>query len=103
MKLSLAQQLGHIGSEISRARHWEMNNDRLNRDRALARSLEILDLTLDDRRWKTRLKELTRLREVIGDWFCEQKKYEISMQAIEDYCIHFALIAKRPQAPENTF
>jgi len=90
-QLSLVQQLGNIGSELSRARHWESKQDSQHRDQSLERALELLDLTLDDQRWRGRLKELTRLREVIGDWFCGQKYYQVPPQALEDYCVSFTL------------
>ena len=92
MRLSLAQQLGHIGSELSRARHWEAQQDQANRDRALARALNLLDLTLDDKRFRSRLKEPARLREVVGDWFSGRHDYDILPEALEAYCTAFALI-----------
>ena len=91
MQLPLAQQLGHVGSELSRARHWESNGDPISREKALVRALQLLDLTLDDKRWRPRLKELARLREVISDGLCEQKNYEVSSEALEQYCTRFVL------------
>ena len=90
-KFSLSQQLGHIGSEISRARHWEENGDTTSRNKALERALELLDLTLEDRRWQLRLKEIVRLREVICDWLSQQKSYDVPPFVIEEYCTAFAL------------
>ena len=89
LRLSLAQQLGHIGSELSRARHWETQQDQANRDRALVRALELLDLTLDDERFRSRLKEPARLREVVGDWFSGRQEYDISPEALEAYFLNF--------------
>ena len=91
-KFSLAQQLGHIGSEISRARHWEEKKDLTSRDNALERALELVDLTLEDRRWRLRLKEIVRLREVIGDWLIGQKNYDVLPSALEEYCTSFTLV-----------
>jgi len=45
--LSLAEQLGNIGSEISRAERWKTRNPEISRA-AFFRALELLDLTLDD-------------------------------------------------------
>ncbi len=91
LKLSRTQQLGNIGSEIARARHWETRNDLVNREKSLERSLELLDLTLDDKRWKFGLKEIARLREIICAWFCNQTFFDISPKELEDYCISFAI------------
>jgi len=94
-QLSLSEQLGNIGSEISRARHWDKHNDRDSRNKALERILEYLDFMLDDKRLIGRIKELARFREVIGDWYCDQQYYEISLEALESYCIFFAMRARQ--------
>ena len=36
-KFTFAEQMGHIASEISRARHWEEKKDFISRDKALER------------------------------------------------------------------
>ncbi len=90
-KFSLTQQLGHIASEITRARYWTKEKDVTNRDKALERSLELIDLTISDARWKGRLKEIVRLREVVCDWLTHGNNYEISPEALEKYCTDFAL------------
>lgn len=94
-QLSFAQQLGHIGSELSRARHWEARNDSLSREKALARALELLDLSLDDDRWKSRLKEVARLREIVSAWFSGHTEYEITPEVLEGYCTLFTFYGDR--------
>ena len=91
LNLSFAEQIGNIGSEISRARHWEEKDDKLNRNRALMRIMAYLDLMLEQRQSLGRYKELARLREVLGDWFSDRHVYDVSPQDLEDYCIPFAL------------
>ena len=91
LKLSRAQQLGNIGSEIARAYYWETHNDLINREKSLERSLELLDLTLDDPRWKAGLKEIARFREVVAAWFCNQTYFDISPKELENYCIDFVI------------
>jgi hypothetical protein len=90
---TLAQQLGNIGSELARARHGEAAGDRERRDAALARALELLDLTLDDPRRRTGCREIARLREVVCDWFAETGVYAISPEELQEYCTSFALYA----------
>ncbi len=51
--LSLAEQFGNIGSEISRAINWSARNPDTARS-ALYRALELIDLTLDDPRHRAR-------------------------------------------------
>ena len=60
--MSLAEQFGNIGSEISRAIKWSARNPDTARS-ALYRALELIDLTLDDprhRRSAPRLREIAR-------------------------------------------
>ena len=95
VQLSLAQQLGNLASEMTRARHWEMKNDVVNCNRALERALDLLDLTLTDNRWRFRRRELTLLREIICDCFSPKKEYEVSLSDLEKYCTDFALSSRR--------
>lgn len=61
--MSLAEQLGNVGSEYSRARNWKEKGNVELFDKAFARLLELLDLTITDSRWKGgRRKELARVR-----------------------------------------
>src|ERR1051325_1811005 len=76
-ELSLFEQLGNIGSEISRATRWTGKNADLARG-ALERALELFDLTLDDprhRRSPARLREIARAREVVADFFAGPNQY----------------------------
>jgi hypothetical protein len=93
-KLSKAQQLGNIGSEIARAQHWQENNDLTNRQKALERCLELLDLSLNDKRWGPGLKEIARFREVVSAWFSNQDFFNISPQELQDYCVDFVISSK---------
>jgi len=93
---TLAQQLGNIASELSRARYWEDSKDSDNKNKSLKRSLELLDFTLKDNRWKGhRLREFTRLKEVICDWINGNTYYNISGIELEEYCMHYALLIKK--------
>ena len=90
-QMSLAQQMGHIGSELGRARRLESQNDPRNRDQALERALDLLDLTLNDRRWQARFRELARFREVVSDWFTGENTYDVPPEVLEDYCLRLSL------------
>lgn len=92
--LTLAEQLGNVGSEISRAIQWE-NKDRAMFERALWRALELLDLTIDDPRWRGRLKELARARELVCDAFFGGREYGTTWKDLNQYFFPFALLARR--------
>ncbi len=89
-QFSLIEQLANIGSELNRALRWEGENPQLF-ESAIYRTLELLDLTISDWRWRKRLKELTRLREIICDTVWGEKEYQTSLADLERYFFYFAL------------
>ena len=93
-EFSLAEQLGNIGSEVSRARQTQ--NVNLQRfQNATTRALELFDLTLSDSRWHGRLKEIGRAREVFCDAVTGGKEYNSSLVDLERYFNQFALMARK--------
>lgn len=101
--LSLAEQLGNIGSEISRAERWRMRNPELSRG-AFFRALELLDLTLDAPRVRAsrpRLRELARAREVVVDYFFGSNQYGSSGASLLKYFDAFALAARQQRRDDK--
>jgi hypothetical protein len=98
--LSLAEQFGNIGSEISRAARWSTRNPD-TAQAALYRALELIDLTLDDprhRRSFPRLREIARTREVVVDFFAGSNQYGSTSASLLKYFDQFALAARRARA-----
>lgn len=92
---SLVEQLGHVGSEISRAVRWTDRNADLARA-AFYRALELFDLTLSDRRHSpARLREVARAREVVVDFFEGQNAYGSTAASLQKYFDAFAVAARR--------
>jgi len=73
-ELPLVEQMANIGSEVERTISWRGRNTK-NSETAFDRSLELLDLTIADPRHRRRLRELTRLREVLADYFVFDNRY----------------------------
>lgn len=94
-KMSLSAQLANIGSEFNRTMHWERKNDEESKKKSFARVLELVDLTIQDNRWKSRLSELVRLREVLCDVFTKKNIYNISREKLNNYFLYFGLAARR--------
>lgn len=93
-ELSLSEQMGNIGSEVSRASKWQGKDVKLFEDAAL-RGLELFDLTLADPRWKGRLTEIARAREVFCDTvWNKSKEYGSSLKDLDRYFFDFALMAQ---------
>ncbi len=91
--LTLLEQLGNIGSEISRAIRWK-EKDALLYEKAFYRALELIDLTLADSRWNHRLKEVARLRELLCRNYMEEQTFKTDFATLNDYCTSFALAAR---------
>jgi len=95
--LSVAEQLGNIGSEVSRAARWQLRNPELARA-ALYRALDLFDLTLDDprhRRSPARLREIARAREVVVDLFDGPQQYMGSAASLQRYFDAYAAYRSR--------
>ncbi len=95
--LSLAEQLGNIGSEISRAIRWSGKNAGTAQS-ALYRALDLIDLTLDDPRHRQslpRLREIARTREVVVDFLAGSNEYGSTSASLLKYFDQFALMARR--------
>ena len=94
-KLSLAEQLGNIGSEVGRTAHWRGKDQKVFNG-AADRALELFDLTLDDPRWKGRLREIARAREVFCDAvFNDGRAYKSRIEDLDKYFYNFAYAARR--------
>ncbi|MCK4473654.1 hypothetical protein KAU40_00055 [Candidatus Parcubacteria bacterium] len=93
-QLSLCEQLGNIGSEVGRAQRWFNKDEKLYQG-AVERTLELFDLTLADSRWKGRLREIGRLREVFCDAITGGKEYKSTLKGIERYLFPFAFLSRR--------
>ena len=92
--MTLFEQLGNIGSEVSRTRLAQYK-DGERFEKAVDRALELFDLTLSDPRWHGRLKEIGRAREVFCDAVYGGKEYGSSLADLQSYFDHFAIAARR--------
>lgn len=90
-KLSLAAQMGNIGSEINRVIYWNELGDKEEMKNSLWRVLELIDLTIVQRK----RGEISRLREVICDIFLDKNNYKVSTKNLKEYFLNFALLAKK--------
>jgi hypothetical protein len=94
--LPLAEQLGHVGSEISRAVRWISRNPAIA-EGAFHRALELLDLTLADprlRQSRPRLREIARAREVVADFFAGPNQYGSTASSLQKYFDAYAIAAR---------
>jgi len=93
--MTLAEQMGNIGSEVHRAR-LSYGRDETRFMNACDRALELFDLTLMDPRWRNgRLREIGRAREVFCDAVFGGKEYGTTFESLEPYFDQFALAARK--------
>jgi len=93
--LTLAEQLGNVGSEVGRAIRAKERRDESRFEPALERALELLDLTLADPRWRAnRLKEIARAREVTCDFLVGDNEYHSTGESLDRYFLQFAMAAR---------
>lgn len=93
-QMTLMEQLGNIGSEISRGLSWQTKGDKEQVIKALDRGLELFDLTIADPRWRNRLKEILRAREVVCDYFFGDNEYQSAPESLNKYFLYFGLAAR---------
>ena len=92
-ELTLAEQLGNIGSEVSRAANWQNRDEKLFWG-AVERALELFDLTLTDTRWNGRHREVAGAREVFVDAVYGGESYDSVLQSLVGYFDEFAIAAR---------
>ena len=92
--LSFSEQMANIGSEVERKIIWENKKNTLYSQKAIRRAFELLSLTITDQKNKGRLKELTRLREVLIDYFFGQNQYSSSDRLWQNYFYAFTYLSR---------
>jgi hypothetical protein len=94
--LSIAEQLGNIGSEVSRAVRWTPRNPAAAQA-ALFRALDLFDLTLADprhRQSRCRLRDIARAREVVVDFLFGDNEYGSTAASLQKYFDVYAVAAR---------
>lgn len=99
-QLTLMEQMAHVGSEVGRAIRAHKAGLAERFDLALARALELFDLTAADERWRgARCREILRAREEFCRLFFDDDVPPDSARGLERYFLAFAMAARRDVAP----
>ncbi len=93
-KMSVAEQLANVGSEVERTILWKNKNNMDYSYKAFERALELLDLTTEDAKNKFRLKEILRLREALVDYFLFDNQFSSSDELWRKYFYPFNFAAR---------
>ena len=95
-ELSLVEQMANIGSEVHRAIDWYRKKNQKYFEVAFEKALELYDLTLADKRWKGRRKEVARSREFFCGLFygdIDPGLRQSDMDWLDKYFFEFGLYA----------
>lgn len=93
------EQLAHVGSEVDRTIRAHTAEKTGRFDSALARALELFDLTAADVRWRgPRLREILRAREEFCRLFYDEHVSSGSARGLQRYFLAFAVAARRTVA-----
>lgn len=94
-QLSFFEQMANIGSEVERALDWQIKHNTAYCQQAFERSLELIDLTLDNLKNFARLKEVARLREAITDYFSGTNQFKFTDESLRKYFFNFILAVRK--------
>lgn len=93
--MSLMEQLGNAGGEVSRALRARGKGQTERERSALNRFLELIDLTLADPRLRGRRKEICRVREIVCDYFVGENAHGSTPESLNRYFMPYAQAARR--------
>ncbi len=85
--------MAHTGGELGRARHWREKDAALSK-RAFENALELLGYTIEDPRWRVRVRELACVREALVDAQAGSRAYACSLEELDQYFLDFARAAR---------
>jgi len=94
-KMSFFEQMANIGSEVERALNWRTKENADYAQKAFERSLELIDLTLENTTNTAHLKELARMREAIVDYFFGSNQFMSTENSWRSYFSHFTYAVRK--------
>lgn len=68
LKFTKSQQIGAIAAELARAKMWQ-EKDRTNFLSAIERTINLIDFTIEDKRWRNQLSILLWLRDEMAKFY----------------------------------
>lgn len=88
-KFSIMEQLANVGADVDRAIKWRNKGDMVYSEQAVERALELLDFTIADPKNKPRLKEIVRVRGMLGDYFFGINEFSFTDEFWHNYFYDF--------------
>ncbi|MFA6047738.1 MAG: hypothetical protein WCV59_02590 [Parcubacteria group bacterium] len=93
-KLSFFEQMANVGSEVERTIKWKDKSNKEYSELAFFRALELLDLTIADKKNISKLREIVRAREALADYFVFDNEYHSTDKSWQNYFYAFSFAAR---------
>ncbi len=93
-ELSFFEQMANVGAEIGRTITWKSKMNPEYSGRAFERAIELLDLTVRDKKNLSRIKEVLRVREALVDHFVFDNIYRSTDDSWQRYFRPFQMAAR---------
>lgn len=93
-EFTIHEQMANIGVEVGRVFSWKKKNKIEMSNNALYRSLELIDMTIGDKKNIKGLKELCRMREFLVDNFKGDNQYNFTETEWTAYFSPFLFAAR---------
>ncbi len=92
--LSFFEQMANVGAEVGRTIAWKIKANPEYSGRAFERAIELLDLTVSDKKNRKRVRELLRVREALVDHFVFNNIYQSTDDSWQRYFHAFQIAAR---------
>lgn len=93
-ELTTIEQMANVGSEVERSIKWRNKNNQEYATMAFERALELFDLTANDPKNRSHLKEILRARELFADFFAGNNIYNSTDTSWQKYFYSYNYAAR---------
>jgi hypothetical protein len=93
-KLNLTEQLANVGSEVERAISWRNKGNEEYSKKAFYRALDLLALTKNSCKEHSKLREVSRVYELLVDYFEGENQYCSTDKLWRKYFFAFTYYAR---------
>ncbi len=94
-KMALTEQLANVGSEVERTISWKNKGNEEYSKKAFERALELLSLTKDSQKEKSKLKEVSRVYELLVDYFAGENLFKSTDELWRKYFNYYTYISAK--------
>jgi hypothetical protein len=91
--LSLVEQMANVGCDVDRAIRWKNKGDFESSNKALERALELLYLTIADKKNHKQLRELCSVKYAVADYFVGENSFGFTDVDLHKYFFNFNYMA----------